>query len=212
MADVASRPGEQSPGRAVPAWSLVAGGVVSVQFGGALAATVIPTLGPSGTVTLRLGLGMLILLAMVRPNVRRLTRRDVAAVIGFGVVLGVMNLSFYEALARLPMGVGGDHQVVRPPQRVLTNQSALVRAHRIKVPQQGNCAASRRPPPHRAKSVHPSAWSSRTGVVALKGESSVTGTCSGSPYTVADELNTRLRTSCSAISPATFTTAKTLFR
>jgi len=114
MPDAAARPGEQSPGRAVPAWSLVVGGVVSVQFGGALAATVIPALGPSGTVTLRLGLGMLILLAIVRPNVRRLTRRDVAAVVGFGVVLGVMNLSFYEALARLPMGVAVTIEFIGP--------------------------------------------------------------------------------------------------
>jgi inner membrane transporter RhtA len=85
-----------------------------VQFGGALAATLIPALGPSGTVTLRLGLGMLILLAFVRPKVRRLTRRDVAAVVGFGVVLGVMNLSFYEALARLPMGVAVTIEFIGP--------------------------------------------------------------------------------------------------
>jgi inner membrane transporter RhtA len=75
---------------------------------------VIPALGPSGTVALRLGLGMLILLAIVRPNVRRLTRRDVAAVVGFGVVLGVMNLSFYEALARLPMGVAVTIEFIGP--------------------------------------------------------------------------------------------------
>ena len=113
-ADVVARPGDRSPGRAVPAWSLVVGGVVSVQFGGALAATVIPALGPTGTVALRLGLGMLILLVIVRPSLRRLTLHDVAAVVGFGIVLGLMNLSFYEALARLPMGVAVTIEFVGP--------------------------------------------------------------------------------------------------
>ena len=114
MTQPPTRPGDRSPGRAIPAWSLVLTGVVSVQFGGALAATLIPELGPSGTVALRLGLGMVILVVAIRPRVRTLDRHDLAAVGAFGVVLGVMNLSFYEALARLPMGVAVTIEFIGP--------------------------------------------------------------------------------------------------
>ncbi len=81
------------------------GGVVSVQFGGALAATLIPQIGAPATVTLRLGLGVLLLLVVARPRLRGRVWRDWRAVLAFGTVLGLMNLSFYLALERLPLGV-----------------------------------------------------------------------------------------------------------
>jgi len=89
----------------VPAPLLVLGGIVSVQIGGALAVRLIPTTGALGAVSLRLGLGALILVAIVRPAIRRLHRADLLAVGAFGLVLAVMNASFYAAIARLPLGV-----------------------------------------------------------------------------------------------------------
>jgi inner membrane transporter RhtA len=98
----------------VPAPLLVLGGVVSVQFGGALAATLIPRIGAPGTVTLRLGLGVVVLLAVARPRLRGRAARDWRAVLAFGAVLGLMNLSFYLALARLPLGVAVTIEFVGP--------------------------------------------------------------------------------------------------
>ena len=54
----------------VPAPLLVFGGVVSVQFGGALAATLVPEIGAGGSVLLRIAISALILVPLVRPRVR----------------------------------------------------------------------------------------------------------------------------------------------
>lgn len=84
---------------------LVLGGVFSVQFGGALAATLIPQIGVGGAVLLRIGFAAVIILAVVRPRLRGLTPRAWRTAIAFGLALGLMNWSFYGALAHLPLGV-----------------------------------------------------------------------------------------------------------
>ncbi|WP_310961028.1 EamA family transporter [Nocardioides terrisoli] len=89
----------------VPAPVLVFGGIVSVQFGGALAATLVPQIGAGGSVLLRVGFAALILLAVSRPTLRGHTRADWATVVAFGFALGLMNWSFYGSLAHLPLGV-----------------------------------------------------------------------------------------------------------
>lgn len=79
--------------------------VVSVQFGGALAATLLPLVGVFGSVALRLGLAAAILWLAVRPRLRGRTRQDWAVVSLFALALTAMNLSFYGSLTRLPIGV-----------------------------------------------------------------------------------------------------------
>lgn len=91
--------------RTVPPQLLLLGSIGSVQFGAATAATLFHRAGPGGVVFLRLSLSALILLSLTRPSLRRRSRSDVLAAIGFGLVLGGMNWSFYEALDRLPLGV-----------------------------------------------------------------------------------------------------------
>jgi inner membrane transporter RhtA len=90
---------------AVPAPLLVLAAVVSVQFGGALAATLVPTIGAPGSVTLRLLFAALVLGAVARPRLRGHSRSAWLTVILFGLALGLMNLAFYASLARLPIGV-----------------------------------------------------------------------------------------------------------
>jgi inner membrane transporter RhtA len=84
---------------------LVLGGIASVQFGAALASKLFEQAGPGGVVLLRLALAALMLMAIARPAIRGRTRSDYLAVLGYGLILGVMNWSFYEALDRLPLGV-----------------------------------------------------------------------------------------------------------
>jgi inner membrane transporter RhtA len=72
-----------------------------VQFGAAFAISLFDRLGPGGMVFLRLTFAAVILLAVFRPAVRG---RDLKLVIAFGLVLGGMNWSFYEALDRIPLG------------------------------------------------------------------------------------------------------------
>ena len=89
----------------VPAPLLVLGGVVSVQFGGALAATLVPEIGAGGSVLLRIAIAAVLLLAVARPRLKGHDRRSWATVVAFGVALGLMNWSFYASLAHLPLGV-----------------------------------------------------------------------------------------------------------
>jgi inner membrane transporter RhtA len=92
-------------GVVVPAPLLVFGGVVSVQFGAALAATLVPEIGAGGSVLLRISFSALILVALARPGVRGHSRQAWLTVVAFGVALGLMNWSFYGSLAHLPLSV-----------------------------------------------------------------------------------------------------------
>lgn len=99
---------------AVPAPVLVLGGVVSVQFGGALAATLVPQIGAAGSVILRLVLATGLLLVVARPRWRGHSRRDWMTVGAFGVALGLMNYAFYGSLGHLPIGVAVTIEFVGP--------------------------------------------------------------------------------------------------
>ena len=88
-----------------PPLLLVLAAIASVQFGGALAATLVPDIGAGGSVLLRLLFATTILWCLARPRVRGHSGRAWRAVVGFGLALGLMNLAFYESLARLPIGV-----------------------------------------------------------------------------------------------------------
>jgi inner membrane transporter RhtA len=60
--------------------------------------------GSFGTVALRLFFAAAVLTLLWRPSLR-MSRRTWTVVLGYGVILGLMNLCFYSALARLPLGI-----------------------------------------------------------------------------------------------------------
>ena len=91
--------------RPVPPQVLVLGGIASVQFGAAIANKLFAQAGPGGVVLLRLALSaVMLMVAVARPSAAAPGRLP-GAVLGFGLILGSMNWSFYEALDRLPLGV-----------------------------------------------------------------------------------------------------------
>ena len=100
--------------RVVPAQVLVLGAAFSVQAGAAVAKSLLPTLGPAGVVFLRLAFGSLALWAIGRPRLSERTRRELWLVAALGVTLVSMNLLFYEALERLPLGVAVTVEFVGP--------------------------------------------------------------------------------------------------
>lgn len=105
---------------------MVLAATVSVQFGGALAATLVPEIGASGSVLLRLGIGTALLLAIARPRFRGHDRRAWGNVLAFGLSLGLMNWTFYGALAHLPIGVAVTIEFLGP----LVLAAVLSRARR----------------------------------------------------------------------------------
>ncbi|WP_432016566.1 EamA family transporter [Streptomyces hydrogenans] len=93
---------------------LVLGGLVSQEFGAAVAASLFPRAGAAGVVALRLVLSAGLLLAVCRPRVRGYRRADWAIVVGFGAALAGMNLLFYQSIARIPLGAAVTFEVLGP--------------------------------------------------------------------------------------------------
>jgi inner membrane transporter RhtA len=85
--------------------SLVVGAALSVQVGAAVATTLFDELGPSGTVLLRTGFAALILAAIWRPKMSLGAGGPMRDAILLGIALAGMNLSFYAALDRIPLGI-----------------------------------------------------------------------------------------------------------
>ncbi|NRQ41297.1 DMT family transporter [Rheinheimera sp. YQF-2] len=81
--------------------------MITIQSGASVAKQLFPLIGPEGTTALRLGFSALVLWLVFRPW-RSLpnTRRDWTAIVTYGVCLGGMNILFYLAIARIPLGIG----------------------------------------------------------------------------------------------------------
>lgn len=75
------------------------------QSGAALGASAFGALGPVGVVAVRQMVTALVLLPMVRPSFRGLTRAQWWPTIGLAVVFSVMNLSLYAAVERIGLGL-----------------------------------------------------------------------------------------------------------
>lgn len=89
---------------AVPYLALLLG-MVSLAVGTSYAKQLFPVIGAEGTSTLRVGLSALVLVAIWRPWRFGLTRADARRVLMYGIVLGLMNLSFYMSLRTIPLGL-----------------------------------------------------------------------------------------------------------
>ncbi len=89
-------------------------GMLSFQFGAALAKQLFPIMGAQGATAMRLGLGALILWILRRPWRRLGGRRDWLSLWGYGITLGVMNLCFYMALRTIPLGIAVALEFIGP--------------------------------------------------------------------------------------------------
>ncbi|MFE0174197.1 DMT family transporter [Streptomyces sp. NPDC059002] len=93
---------------------LVLAGGISVQFGGAIAVSVMPKAGALGIVALRLTFAALVLLIVCRPRLRGHSRADWGTVVAFGIAMAAMNGLFYQSVARIPMGPAVTLEVLGP--------------------------------------------------------------------------------------------------
>ncbi|MBM7170962.1 EamA family transporter [Streptomyces sp. G44] len=112
-AEAATAPRGGLRARLGPVGLVLAGGI-SVQFGGAVAVSVMPRSGALGIVTLRLAFAALVLLAVCRPKLRGYARADWGTVVAFGVAMAGMNGLFYQSVARIPMGPAVTLEVLGP--------------------------------------------------------------------------------------------------
>ncbi|MFJ8431356.1 EamA family transporter [Kitasatospora sp. NPDC094019] len=93
---------------------LVLAGTVSVQFGSAVAALLFPRAGALGTVALRVAITAVLLLVVCRPRPRGYGRADWAVAGAYGIALGGMNILFYQAIDRIPLGPAVALEVLGP--------------------------------------------------------------------------------------------------
>ena len=114
MASTQTLARRDGPIHRVPPTGLVIGGIASVQFGAALAATLFVRVGPGGAVLLRLASATIVLAILSRPRVRGRTRRELLLALLFGLILAAMNLTFYHAIDRIPLGVAVTIEFVGP--------------------------------------------------------------------------------------------------
>ena len=88
--------------------------IISVQGGAAIAKGIFPVLGPAVTSSLRIVLSAVILILFNRPNLKDVTRAQWKAVSLYGLTLGAMNIIFYMAISRIPLGLGVTLEFIGP--------------------------------------------------------------------------------------------------
>lgn len=90
--------------RDLPVPLLFVVGGCSLNLGAALAVMLFDRLSPAAVAWLRMLVAALILLAWRRPDRAVWRGQRLVLVACFGLVTGLMNVAFYEAIARLPLG------------------------------------------------------------------------------------------------------------
>ncbi|MDR7371676.1 DMT family transporter [Flavobacterium aquidurense] len=88
--------------------------IISVQSGAAIAKTLFPAIGAAGTASIRIGISALILFLAYRPNLFHVTPKQWKIVIPYGLSLGAMNLIFYLAIERIPIGLAVTLEFIGP--------------------------------------------------------------------------------------------------
>jgi inner membrane transporter RhtA len=100
--------------RGAPPTALVIFPIISVQLGAAVAKSLFDSLGPGGTVFLRIAFAALVLFLLVRPKLGGHDRAGYLVAGLFGLTLAGMNFSLYLAFDRIPLGVAVTLEFVGP--------------------------------------------------------------------------------------------------
>ncbi|HHP7243602.1 MAG TPA: EamA family transporter [Elainellaceae cyanobacterium] len=97
-----------------PPTSFVLLSIGSTQLGSAIAKSLFDELSPIGMVFLRVGFAAIVLMLLWRPSIRSHSHTNYLALVLFGLSLTLMNLVFYLAVARIPLGVGVTLEFIGP--------------------------------------------------------------------------------------------------
>ena len=111
MYSQSAAPGRQR--RVLPFAALLVA-IVSVQFGAAFAKQLFPVTGVERATCLRLTLGALLLAPVLKPWRMRVGAREWPLLLAYSAVLGGMNLTFYLAVQRIPLGIAVALEFIGP--------------------------------------------------------------------------------------------------
>ena len=111
-----AQPSARNPARerALAGAAMIVGTSLTIQISAAIAHELFARLGPAGASAIRFALGALILVAIVRP---RITGRGVAtwfAIVAYGASLAALNITFFQAISRIPMGIAVTFAFIAP--------------------------------------------------------------------------------------------------
>jgi inner membrane transporter RhtA len=84
---------------------MIVGTSLSIQLAAAIAHDLFDRLSPVGVSAMRFALGAVILLAIVRPAIRGRDTQTWGAIAAYGASLAALNLTFFQAISLIPMGI-----------------------------------------------------------------------------------------------------------
>jgi inner membrane transporter RhtA len=90
---------------AIPAPLQVVIAIISIQFGASFAVGLFGSLSPGATVFFRVAISAMLLFILIRPKLSSDVFNHFGLLLSYGITLGLMNWCFYEAIARIPLGI-----------------------------------------------------------------------------------------------------------
>jgi inner membrane transporter RhtA len=93
---------------------MIVGTGLSIQLAAAIAHDLFDSVGPVGASAVRFGFAAVILLAIARPAIRGRDAATWAAIGAYGASLAALNLTFFQAISLIPMGVAVTLSFIAP--------------------------------------------------------------------------------------------------
>lgn len=93
---------------------MIGGTSLSIQLAAAVAHDMFHRLGPLGASALRFFLAAVILFAVARPAIRGRDRMTWLAIAAYGASLAALNVTFFEAISRIPLGIADTLAFIGP--------------------------------------------------------------------------------------------------
>jgi inner membrane transporter RhtA len=110
----------------LPPTSLVLLSIASIQLGSAIAKSLFDFLNPLAVVLLRVAFAAVVLLVLWRPQIAAISRQNWIALIPFGLSLALMNLTFYLAIERIPIGIVVALEFIGPLGLAIANSRRFI--------------------------------------------------------------------------------------
>jgi inner membrane transporter RhtA len=93
---------------------MIVGTSLSIQLSAAIAHDLFARFGPLGASALRFALGAVILLAIVHPSIRGRDLATWGVIAAYGASIAALNVSYFEAISRIPMGIADTLAFIGP--------------------------------------------------------------------------------------------------
>jgi inner membrane transporter RhtA len=100
--------------RVIEGAAMIVGTSLTIQLAAAIAHDLFDSLGPAGASALRFALGAALLLAIVRPAIRGRPVSTWVAIVAYGAALAALNVTFFQAISLIPMGIAVTLSFVAP--------------------------------------------------------------------------------------------------